>query len=130
MARWILRDVVVPRALLAAPENFGGQAAGPLWRGDLLVTPEGVAGVAPGGAPDLPGVAGAGRLLLPALTEPHVHLDKAFTAHRLPPAGGDLLAAIAAEEADKAHWTDADLRARGARALAEMRAAGVAHART
>ncbi len=130
MARWILRDVVLPRALLAAPHRFGGQAAGPLWRGDLLVTPEGVAGVAPGEAPDLPGVAGAGRLLLPALTEPHVHLDKAFTAHRLPPAGGDLLAAIAAEEADKAHWTDADLRARGARALAEMRAAGVADART
>jgi cytosine deaminase len=125
--RWVLRDVVVPRALLAAPDRFRAGAEGRLWRGDLVVSD---AGVAPANASDLPAVAGGGRLLLPALTEPHVHLDKAYTARRIGETGGDLQAAIAAEEADKAHWTDADLRARGARALAEMRAAGVAHART
>jgi len=36
----------------------------------------------------------AGRLLLPAPAEPHAHLDKALTAHRVPNPAGDLPGAI------------------------------------
>lgn len=37
-----------------------------------------------------------GFVLLPALVEPHAHLDKAFTAARVPNPTGDLLGAVAA----------------------------------
>lgn len=128
--RWILRDVALPASLIAVPERFAGVADGALLRGDLIIAGDGIAGFADGPHPALPVVEGRRRLILPALIEPHVHLDKAYTARRIGETGGDLPAAIAAQEADKIHWTDADLRARAMRALAEMRAAGVAHART
>lgn len=73
---------------------------------------------------------GAGRILLPPLVEPHLHLDKAFTLPRLPDVGGDLMAAIHAQQADKANWSDDNLRARVNTALEELVAAGVSHARS
>lgn len=63
--------------------------------------------------------------IIPLPVEPHVHLDKAFTAHRAPRAEPGLFGAIAAMEEDKRHWTADDLRARIHRGLAEAHAAGV-----
>lgn len=126
----LIRDLAVPRSLLAAPDRFGGRTDKGLLRGDLLFQGGrivGFTGAPPEGARV---IEGGGRLLLPALVEPHVHLDKAFTAPRLPRIGGDLLAAIHAEEADKALWTDHDLRQRAERALAELVEAGVSHVRS
>ena len=126
----LLRNIATPRSLLANPDRFGGQQDAEMQRGDLLVMGDHVIGFTqspPEGARTLNG---KGRILLPGLAEPHLHLDKAFTLPRLGPVGGDLLAAIAAQEADKAKWTDDDLRARATRALHELQAAGVTHART
>lgn len=63
--------------------------------------------------------------ILPLPVEPHVHLDKAFTAHRAPRTEPGLFGAIAAMEADKHRWTAKDLRARIHRGLTEAHASGV-----
>lgn len=126
----LLRNIAVPRSLLAHPDRFGGRADGELQRGDLLILGDRVIGLTLAPPPATRVIDGAGRILLPALVEPHLHLDKAFTLPRLPHVGGDLMAAIAAQEADKAHWTDDDLRGRADAALAELVAAGVSHARS
>lgn len=119
-----IRDVIVPNALLRVPERFGGEAVRGARRGDLLLSGGAVAGMARAEATGRP------RLLLPALVEVHCHLDKCHSAHRMPPLGGDLAAAIAAQARDKRHWTEADLRARMGRGLAEAQAAGVRQLRS
>jgi len=63
--------------------------------------------------------------IIPLPVEPHVHLDKAFTAHRAPRTEPGLFGAIAAMAEDKRHWTADDLRARIHQGLSEAHAAGV-----
>jgi cytosine deaminase len=71
-------------------------------------------------------VAGPARAtIIPLPVESHVHLDKAFTAHRAPRTEPGLFGAIAAMENDKRHWTADDLRTRIHRGLSEAHAAGV-----
>lgn len=72
-----------------------------------------------------PVAAPAKATITPLPVEPHVHLDKAFTAHRAPRTEPGLFGAIAAMEDDKRHWTADDLRARIHAGLAEAHAAGV-----
>lgn len=126
----LIRDLATPRSLLADPDRFGGRAVGDMQRGDLLIHGGRVIGLTATPPPEARVVNGAGRILLPGLVEPHLHLDKAFTLPRLPVVGGNLLAAIAAQEADKTRWTEDDLRTRATRALEELQAAGVSHARS
>lgn len=57
-----------------------------------------------------------GMLLLPAPAEPHAHLDKAFTADRVPNPTGDLLGAIEAWIAHRGHLDPTDIAARAERA--------------
>ncbi|MCF1710362.1 amidohydrolase family protein [Tabrizicola sp. J26] len=125
---FVLTDVQVPTCLLVDPDRFGGKPEGGFRRGDLLIRQGRVAGL--GHWPDLPRIEGRGRILLPALSDPHVHLDKCHTAHRLPGIGGDLVAAIAAQGRDKARWTETDIRARAERGLEELCAAGVTRVRS
>jgi cytosine/creatinine deaminase len=127
---FLIRDLAIPCSLLADPNRFGGRQDGEMQRGDLLIHGGRVIGFARTPPPEAQVIDGAGRILLPGLVEPHLHLDKAFTLPRLPVVGGNLLAAIAAQEADKARWTDEDLRARANRAMQELAAAGVSHARS
>lgn len=126
----LIRNIAVPRRLLANPDRFGGKAEGDLQRGDLLVMGDQVIGFTQTPPEGAQVTNGAGRILLPPLVEPHLHLDKAFTLPRMGAVGGDLMAAIAAQQADKARWSDVDLRTRAGRALAELQAAGVSHARS
>lgn len=117
----ILRDLRIPRALVADPARFGGRAEGEFLRGDLVLRAgRAVALAEPASA--TPGL--GGQIVLPRLVEAHCHLDKCFTAPRLDLAGWDLPAAIAAQSADKVHWTPSDIRARAERGLAELVAAG------
>lgn len=58
-----------------------------------------------------------GALVLPALIEPHAHLDKTFTVQRSPAQQAGLLAAIAAMHQDRENWNADDLRQRATRAL-------------
>jgi cytosine deaminase len=71
-----------------------------------------------------------GWLLLPAFTEPHAHLDKAFLAEVVPNPTGDLLGAIVAMEEHRHLITLEDTVARAERAARLMLANGVTTIRT
>ena len=71
-----------------------------------------------------------GWLLLPAFTEPHAHLDKAFLAEVVPNPTGDLLGAIGAMESSRHLITLDDTIGRAERAARLMLANGVTTIRT
>ncbi|MGH3248427.1 MAG: amidohydrolase family protein, partial [Trebonia sp.] len=66
-----------------------------------------------------------GYLLLPGLAEPHVHLDKAFTAGRAGPVGADLSEAIKAWMGVRDSLTPEDFARRGRAAALDYLASGV-----
>jgi len=69
-----------------------------------------------------PGLASWQALPLPV--DPHLHLDKTFLWPRAKPAAPGLFPAIEAALADRARWTEDDIRARATCALDEAFAAG------
>ena len=71
-----------------------------------------------------------GALVLPALIEPHAHLDKTFTIQRSPALQPGLLAAIAAMHQDRQHWNREDLQQRAHQALLWAVESGVGLLRT
>jgi cytosine deaminase len=114
----VLNDVLVPRALLRRPDDFGGLAFDDCLRGDLHLgngKPRRLVPAKQTGSP---------RMLLPALIEAHCHLDKCHSITRLNAVGGDLPQAIAAQTEDKVNWTPDDLTRRMMRGLKELQAAG------
>jgi cytosine deaminase len=114
----LLENVLVPKALLRHPGRFGGAEAQDCLTGDLVLAENGVRlRMATHPAPPT-------RMVLPRLTECHVHLDKCHTLHRMAGIGGDLRAAIDAQARDRDRWTAEDIRARASRGLAELIAAG------
>lgn len=127
----ILRNVAIPRALVSDAARIAAPAAGDCFAGDLLLVDGVVVEVLPHGT--LLGSAErdlGGRIVLPRLVEAHCHLDKCHTVARLGAIGGDLHAAITAQQRDKSNWSAADLRRRAERGLAELERAGCAAART
>lgn len=64
-------------------------------------------------------------LILPLLSDIHVHLDKTYIADRIDRSAQGLFDAIDLTEADKANWTQADIRARATHALEEAYANGI-----
>lgn len=72
----------------------------------------------------------ATRVIVPLPIDPHVHLDKTFTAHRCRAQKPGLFGAIEAMAADKANWSEDDLRARIGRGMAEAYANGVSALRS
>lgn len=113
----------MPAALVADPDRFGGVPFGDGLRGAPVVRDGRLAGLdGLGGGPV--------HMLLPRLVEPHCHLDKCHTIARLGQVGGDLAHAIARQAADKANWTEDDLRSRAHQGIAEAQAAGCAAIRT
>ncbi|MGC5616917.1 amidohydrolase family protein [Georgenia sp. Z1491] len=72
----------------------------------------------------------SGWRLLPAAAEPHAHLDKAFTADRLPPGGDDLESAVSRWRALTPSVSAADIRSRATRAVGRYVANGVTAIRT
>lgn len=113
-----LRNVRAPLSLLSAPDEFGGRRDGDCLVGDLAIVAGRVVGMTPAKT------GGIARMVLPKLTECHVHLDKCHTVGRMDGIGGDLREAIAAQAADKANWTREDIHARAARGLDELITAG------
>jgi len=71
-----------------------------------------------------------GRLLLPALAEPHAHLDKAFLAERFENPTGDLLGAVTAMEANRHLITVPDIAERAERAVRLLVSNGITSIRT
>jgi cytosine deaminase len=74
----------------------------------------------------------SGRLLLPALVEPHAHLDKALTADRVANPAGDLMGAIEGwiSAAQAGEFSPADTEARAGRAMESLLLSGVTRVRT
>ncbi|MFN3846329.1 MAG: amidohydrolase family protein [Paracoccaceae bacterium] len=71
-------------------------------------------------------VAGPAQMvMMPLVADPHVHLDKCFTAHRCRSAKPGLFGAIEAMAADKVLWTATDLQARITQGLEDAYANGV-----
>lgn len=73
-----------------------------------------------------------GWLLLPAMVEPHAHIDKALTAEVVPNPNGDLLGAIHAwnDAAERGVFTHDDMVARIRRALDQLIVNGVTAVRS
>lgn len=69
-------------------------------------------------------------MAVPPLVDAHVHLDKTYVADRITARPASLFEAIDLAAADKARWTEADLRARAGRALARAEANGIAALRS
>ncbi|WP_223274877.1 amidohydrolase family protein [Tateyamaria sp. syn59] len=110
-------NVLVPQTLVAAPASFGGTVHDDCLHGSAVIENGRLIGLAPPtGAPE--------RMVLPRLVEPHCHLDKCHTIHRLGQVGGNLHEAIARQHADKNHWDEDDLRHRAAKGLAEAHSNG------
>ena len=118
-----MSDVLVPRAVVAVPHRFGGVDHGDCLRGTPVVRNGRLSGL------DTP-QGGPAHIVLPKLVEPHCHLDKCHTIHRLGQVGGDLRQAITRQYADKAHWDEEDLRTRATRGLTEAIGNGCGQVRT
>ena len=75
---------------------------------------------------------GRGWIVLPALAEPHAHLDKALTAHKVPNPKGDLMGAIDAwiGAAERGVFGLEEMTQRAEAALAKLVASGVTVVRT
>lgn len=67
-----------------------------------------------------------GGFVLPLLADIHTHLDKTFTAARMPARAASLFHAIEMMQADAALWSEADLRSRAERALSRAYRHGTA----
>ena len=120
-----ISNVKIPIGLIGPDaQAFDGQSADGCLSGNLILSEGKAVGMVPSVSSDPP------RVVMPALTEAHVHLDKCHTIHRMEGIGGDLAAALAAQAADKAQWTEADLRTRAKRGLDELIAAGCGLVRT
>ncbi|MBU2868454.1 amidohydrolase family protein [Pacificibacter marinus] len=72
----------------------------------------------------------AKSVIMPLPVEPHVHLDKTFTINRCANIKPGLFGAIEATNADKKHWTEADLRTRAQQGLSEAHSNGLSALRT
>lgn len=95
------------------------------------VLPAGGNGQAPAAAlPEARTVELGGALLLPGLTEPHAHLDKAFLAEVIPNPTGDLIGAIEAIQAGRHLITLEDTIERARRAIDLLVANGTTAIRT
>lgn len=118
-------NVKVPISLVTSADTFGGQRDQDCLRGDLVFVDRKVSHMQ---------VTRRQRetpcMVLPKLTESHVHLDKCHTIHRMEGIGGDLPAAIAAQSADRSTWTADDIRQRATKGLDELVAAGCGLVRT
>lgn len=134
----LLRRARVPVALL--PASLTPAVVDPLEPTvlcDLTLDRDKISAVALSGtlpSPTAPGPArefdAAGSLVFPAFVDAHVHLDKTHTWPRAPNRSGTFDEAIATLAADKAHWTEADLRLRAGFALRTAWAHGTRAIRT
>lgn len=73
-----------------------------------------------------------GWLVLPAMAEPHAHLDKALSAERVPNPAGDLMGAITAwvQATDAGEITGDDIFERSLKAMEQLLVSGVTAVRT
>jgi len=115
----ILPAVKVPLSLVAQPARFGGDREQDCLCGDLVIRDGHVLRLERARSRQ-----DGGGIVLPRLTECHVHLDKCHTIARMEGVGGDLQSAIAAQARDRETWTREDIVARASRGMDELARAG------
>lgn len=113
-----LGNVCVPISLVRDASRFGGVVLGDSLVGRLVIRDGFVERLEPQEDIDVRSV------VLPRLTECHVHLDKCHTIDRLFDVGGDLQSAIEAQARDRDTWTAEDIRVRARKGLSELAKAG------
>lgn len=114
----------------ALPAGWPTQLNGTPLTADLTFADGKIVAIAPHNQPNQALWDLGGSLTLPALIEPHAHLDKTYTIERSAPEEPGLLAAIRTMHEDRRHWTLADIQRRASTALARAAAHGVSHLRT
>lgn len=114
-----LTSVGIPASMVSSGDSFGGVRQGDLLCGTLVIR---------GGRAEAierdPSLERPRHIVMPRLSEAHVHLDKCHSIERCTDVGGDLSVAIAAQRRDMALWTAEDLRRRAGRGLEELVRAG------
>jgi len=118
----------VPLQFLHSAVSTSGESVDVLIDADGLIAAVGT-GLGPT-AGDAEHVDLSGRVLLPAATEPHAHLDKAFLAEVIRNPTGDLIGAVEAMRANRHLLTVGDTAARAERAARRMAANGFTAVRT
>ena len=121
----VLPNARVPVSMIARPDRFGGARDQDCLHGDLIFRN----GRAESLVPACP-TGGSPWMVMPNFTECHVHLDKCYTISRMSGVSGGLQAAMAAQAADRAHWTRSDIRSRAMRGLEELVSSGCGSVRS
>ncbi len=121
----VLPNARVPVSMIARLDKFGGTRDQDCVHGDLLIRNGRAERLVPAGP-----TGGSPWVVLPKLTECHVHLDKCYTISRMSGVGGGLQAAMAAQAADRVHWTQSDIRSRAMRGLEELISSGCGSVRS
>ena len=121
----VLPNARVPVSMIARPDRFGGARDQDCLHGDPLIRN----GCAECLVPACP-TGGSPWMVMPKFTECHVHLDKCYTISRMSGVSGGLQAAMAAQAADRAHWTRSDIRSRAMRGLEELVSSGCGSVRS
>ncbi|HEY9817081.1 MAG TPA: amidohydrolase family protein, partial [Candidatus Obscuribacterales bacterium] len=114
-----LRNARVPQALLSDPDQaiapvIPHLAAAPIWEDlvalDVHIQDGQIAHLRPsGGEIEEPSIDLQEGLVFPGFVDIHTHLDKSHTWTRTPNPDGTFMGALTHIEADKRHWTEADL---------------------
>ncbi|MEM9331654.1 MAG: amidohydrolase family protein [Pseudomonadota bacterium] len=115
----ILENVRIPTSMIKDSRNFDGDIDADCFWGDLIIHDKRVVGMQRTKTQKR-----APKMILPKLTECHVHLDKCHTVSRIGAVGGDLPAAINAQRTDKKYWTRPDIQKRSSKGLEELIASG------
>ncbi|MEM6659042.1 MAG: amidohydrolase family protein [Pseudomonadota bacterium] len=115
----IMENVLVPSSMIANAQQFGGNQTSDCLHGDLVIRNGRAVAMQPCARQ-----ADTAGMIMPRLTECHVHLDKCHTISRMDQVGGDLNAAIEAQYRDRVLWTEDDLRQRAERGLSELMSSG------
>ena len=125
----LLRRARVPAALLPPGLATAVDPLEPSVLCDIRIDGHRIAAVTAAG-PAAPGLDAEGALVLPALVDAHVHLDKAHTWFRAPNRSGTFAEALEVLARDKEHWSRTDLLRRADFALRCAWAHGTAIVRT
>ena len=121
----VVSNVAVPLSLIRAPSAFQGVVMDDCVFGDLHIRNGRIAGMSrPTANSTMSGI------VIPRLTEPHVHLDKCFTISRITSAVDSFAAALTAQKNDKVNWTRSDIQMRAEKAMQELVTNGCGVART
>ena len=121
----VISNVMVPLSLMHRPSACQGVVRDDCLFGDLQVRNGQIVGMSPSAAN-----ATVSGVVMPRLTEPHVHLDKCLTISRMTSAVDSFAAALTAQSEEKVKWTPTDVQMRAETALKELVKNGCGVART